>query len=248
MKKYFLLSLLLLITICAYAAKPYCVFSGSTLTFYYDDLMSSRSGTKYDLVYKDGMPKWNAKAASVTKVVFDSSFADARPTDGSYWFYNMSKLTTFQDLSNLNTSEMTSMASMFYKCGALTSLDLSSFDTHNVENMACMFYDCSNLTQLQVGNFKTGNVIRMNGMFNGCTKLTTIDVSNWDVSHVGTMNTMFYDCSNLTTLDVSGWTTSELVNIGYMFYQCKKLQVIDVSNWDVSNVRPSSLSVLAMSK
>ena len=98
-KKLFILSTMLLIAIGAHAAKAYCVYSSGTLTFYYDDQMSSRKGTKYDLVYQeDGSPKWLAKASSVKKVVFNSSFADARPENGAYWFYKMSNLTTIQNI------------------------------------------------------------------------------------------------------------------------------------------------------
>jgi hypothetical protein len=82
MKKVFLLGIMLLATLCIEAATPYCVLSGSTLTFYYDDNRPS-SGTTYDLVYSNDQPKWVAKASSVKTVVFHSSFADARPTDGS---------------------------------------------------------------------------------------------------------------------------------------------------------------------
>lgn len=42
---------------------------------------------------------------SVTKVVFDPSFADARPTTTWAWFYRMRNLETIEDLTYLNTSE-----------------------------------------------------------------------------------------------------------------------------------------------
>ena len=137
MKKYILLSFMLFITLCIKAATPYCVLSGSTLTFYCDDI--SHSGTKYDLVYVDDYPKWKSKASSIRTVIFDSSFEAARPTNGNYWFYNMTNLTSIQGLSHLNTSEMTSMGYMFYNCKLLPNIDLSHFNTSKVTLMVGMF-------------------------------------------------------------------------------------------------------------
>jgi len=123
MRKTLFLIFFVFTSFCLQAANMYCVLSGSTLTFYYDDEISARTGTKYDLVYSNGYPKWNGKASSVKNVVFDSSFANARPTDGSFWFHNMTNLTSINGMSFLNTSEMTTMAGMFYSC---TSLELST--------------------------------------------------------------------------------------------------------------------------
>ena len=55
------------------------------------------------------------------------------------------------DLSSFNTSNVTSMASMFYSCNSLTSLDLSSFNTSNVTSMDSMFNGCYSLTSLTLG-------------------------------------------------------------------------------------------------
>ena len=104
----------------ARAATPYSVLSSGTLTFYYDDEMASRKGTKYTFERTDDYPKWHGKASSVTKVVFDPSFAEARPTNGNYWFDSMTKLATITGMENFNTSEMDSMAYMFSKCKLLT--------------------------------------------------------------------------------------------------------------------------------
>jgi len=51
------------------------------LTFYYDDLRSSRTGVTYDLNADTSEPGWvtAGEYSSITKVVFDPSFADARP-------------------------------------------------------------------------------------------------------------------------------------------------------------------------
>ena len=73
-----------------------------------------------------------------------------------------------------NTSEVTSMATMFNGCSSLTSLDLSNFDTSKVKNMSRMFSGCSSLTSLDVSNFDTSIVTDMVYMFYNCTSLTSL--------------------------------------------------------------------------
>ena len=56
--------------------------SNTTLTFYYDNLRSTRTGTTYDLNTGNSSHAWytDGTYSNVTQVVFDTSFANARPT------------------------------------------------------------------------------------------------------------------------------------------------------------------------
>ena len=88
---------------------------------------------------------------------------------------NLSKL----DVSNFDTSNITSMRATFNKCSSLTSLDLTSWDTHNVTDMCYMFSDCTNLTEILVSRDKwviSSNCSTSN-MFNGCgcSEVTYVD-------------------------------------------------------------------------
>ena len=149
MKKALLFRLAVLVAamMCALgaaAAEAYACYTSSntTLRFYYDKLRSSRTGTTYDLNEGDNYTEWDTDGinGSVTKVVFDPSFAGARPTTTSGWFYGMTNLQSITGLNYLNTSEVTDMSWMFNHCNDLTSLDLSNFNTSNVDRMTCMFY------------------------------------------------------------------------------------------------------------
>ncbi len=210
--------------------------SNTTLTFYYDDLRSTRTGTTYDLNTGTTQPKWYSIRASVTDVVFDPSFAGARPTTAYYWFREMSNLTTITGIENLNTSDVTRMNHLFYYCSGLTSVDLSHFNTSNVTNMNQMFNGCTGLTSLNLSSFNTSNVIDMSRMFYGCTGLTSLDLSSFNTSNVTNMNYMFYNCTGLTSLDVSHFNTSNVTNMNYMFYNCTGLTSLDVSHFNTSNV------------
>ena len=94
------------------------------------------------------------------------------------------------ELENLDTSNMTTMATMFYYCNNLITLDLSKFNTSNVNNMRYMFYSCSSLSNLNLSNFDTSKVTDMSYMFANCT-LSKIDIRNFNFSNVGTYTNMF---------------------------------------------------------
>ena len=57
-----------------------------TLTFYYDGQRNSRTGTTYDLNTGISSPRWHNNQSNILYVVFDPSFADARPTTTYCWF------------------------------------------------------------------------------------------------------------------------------------------------------------------
>ena len=174
--------------------------SNTTLRFYYDNQRSSRTGTTYDLNEGSNDVVWDTDGtnANVTRVVFDPSFADARPTTTYDWFFNMQNLESMTGMSYLNTSEATNMSWMFYNCNKLTSLDLSSFNTSKVENMRSMFGRCSGLTILDLGRFNTSKVTNMYNMFFDCSDLQIIYVgSGWSTDAVTNSEQMFYHCTSL---------------------------------------------------
>ena len=220
--------------------EAYTVLSedGKTLTFYYDIERASRPGTTYSLnTDATSMPEWYANRKTVNTVVFDPSFASAKPTITSRWFFSMSKLTSINGIENLNTSEVINMGGMFDGCSSLTSLDVSGFKTDNVTNMGTMFRFCSSLTNLDVSGFKTDNVTNMGSMFEGCKSLTSLDVSGFKTDNVTDMMYMFSDCSGLTSLDVSGFKTDKVTNMRSMFAGCSGLESLDVSGFKTDNVR-----------
>ena len=211
--------------------------SNTTLTFYYDGHRCLRTGTTYDLNTDSNSPRWHRDGtdANVTKVVFDLSFANARPTATCQWFAEMTNLTSITGLNYLNTSEVTNMSSMFTGCSGLTSLDVSGFNTANVLYMGGMFYGCKNLTSLNVSNFNTANVTNMSDMFYNCSGVTSLDVSNWNTANVTSMYWMFWGCSSLRSLDLSNFNTAKVEDMRFMFVDCSNLKTIYAgSGWTIS--------------
>ena len=199
---------------------------GTTLTFYCDMLRSTR-GTTYDLNQPEDDPDWynDGSFEDITTVVFDPSFADARPTSTYAWFYEMEDLTTITGMEYLNTSEVTDMSYMFNTCLSLTSLDLSHFDTGKVTNMRGMFMACGQLTSLDLGRFNTANVTNMGYMFYNCYSLTSLAVGDLNTGNVEYMDKMFAGCTGLTEIDFSGFgfMTTNVTDMNNMFSGCSRL-------------------------
>ena len=175
-------------------------------------------------------PGWLSQKSSCTKVVFDESFKNVRPTSCYRWFFEFSQLKTIEGIENLNTEKVTDMSNMFYDCQSLNSLDVSKFNTAKVVDMEYMFSGCKGLTSLDVSKFNTAEVENMCGMFNGCSGLTSLDLSSFNTTKVTGMSDMFRFCSSLTSLDLSSFNTAEVGNMDYMFDGCSGLTTIYVSD------------------
>ena len=225
MKKALLFRLAVLVTamMCALGAaavEAYANYtpSNTTLTFYYDNYRSSRTGTTYDLNTGYNNPGWRTDGtnASVTKVIFNSSFAGARPTSTYSWFYYMVNLESITGMSYLNTSEVTNMEWMFVNCKKLTTLDLSHFNTSKVTSMAQMFISCIGLTSLDLSNFNTSKVVNTGNMFKDCTNLQTIYVGNgWSTAAMTYSNAMFSNCTSLVGGQGTAWNSSNPMDKTY---------------------------------
>ena len=207
------------------AQEAYAVYTedNTTLTFYYDNQRYSRAGETYSLLVDSEYQEWYLYESytSVTQVVFDSSFANARPTTTNSWFYLMENLQSITGMEYLNTSEVTDMEWMFYGCKNLISLDLSHFNTEKVTTMRKMFADCMRLENLNVSSFNTTVVTDMLGMFDGCIALKSLDLSTFNTANVTNMSNMFNYCNLLETIYVgNGWSTAKVTSSLRMFYNC----------------------------
>ena len=198
--------------------------SGVDINDYYKNTISS--GSQY------GNAGWANSIKSLPAFMNEGTTCD-------YMFNNCSTVKTL-DLSNFNTSNVTSMINMFSQCSSLTELDLSNFNTLNVTNMSNMFSGCRSLTSLDLSSFNTSNVTSMYGMFSSCTSLINIDLSSFNTSNVTGMNSMFNSCFELTDIDLSKFDTSKATTISWMFYQCIKLTKLDLSNFNTSKVTDMS--------
>ena len=221
----------------------------TTLTFYNDALRSTRTGTTCGIeetkregnnTFPAWAGTWKVADSTTTRVVFDVSFRDFRPTSTARWFCHYRALKQIEGLEYLNTSEVKDMSSMFWGCSALTSLDLKNFNTQNVTDMSSMFWGCSALTSLDLKNFNTKNVTDMRGMFSDCATLTSIDLKNINTQNVTDMSGMFLGCAALTSLDLQHFNTKNVTDLSSMFSGCVALTSLDLKNFNTQNVTDMS--------
>ena len=174
---------------------PMVKYADGTLTFFLAS-KETLGENEYELNRGAKTPGWANHSKEITKVVFDTSFANAKPTSCCRWFFGCDKLKQIEGIKNINTENVKDMSNMFYGCSGLISLDVTHFNTENVTSMLNMFYSCSSLTSLDVTNFNTANVTDMSNMFSNCRNLTTIYVSDKFV--INNKNySLFFGCEKL---------------------------------------------------
>ena len=167
-------------------------------------------------------------------------------------FYDMTSATSI-DLTNLDTSLITSFYSFFNTClnvteikgyintsgvvnpGASDTYDYSGdVDAKNnkssKQGMAFMFNDCKVLTNIDVSKFNTSNVVDMKRMFAGCAALKSLDLFSFDTSNVKSMFWMFRNCRQLTEIRLSSFDTTNVVNMYAMFVGNTNLKTIYLGN------------------
>ena len=233
------ITLIILSALCALTsysqntAQFYAVFDGkNTITAYYDSNMPDDAyHFKDDALF----PLY-----SITKVVFDQSVRNYKPTSCKNWFSYCDNLTEIVGLENLNTADVTDMSGMFYRCISLTDIDLSHFNTANVTDMSEMFAHCWELHKIDLSRFDTRNVTDMSEMFSNCYKLEAIDVSRFNTSKVTQMDGMFADCNNIEAIDLSTLDTKNVTNMSEMFSGCINIKKLNLSNFDTQNVKNMS--------
>ena len=221
--------------------RGYAMFDNATetLTFSYKGFKPEGA---YELNEGGNTPEWISKNSYVKKVVFDASFANARPASCYKWFCGCVNLAQIEGIEYLNTEEVTNMAWMFKGCSNLKSLDVSRFNTAQVTDMSYMFTHCWGLESLDVSRLNTENVTNMENMFLYCSnsKLTSLDVSNFNTEKVTNMSCMFRGNSNLTSLDLSNFNTQDVKDMSYMLMDCRGLTSLNLSGFNTPNVENMS--------
>ena len=236
---------------------------GKTLTFYSNhDRQSGDFGVLHGEAAQS--PSWfedeNERYATATRVVFDESFSNARPTSCDYWFLGFQSLEGIEGIEHLNTSETTSMEGMFSRCVVKNTMNLSALNTSQVKNMSYMFYnaqipsvslsglDCSEVTdmeamfmnarisQIDLTGLRTSQLTNMGCMFEGCQIKDNLDLSGFNTEKVTSMSSLFKNCT-ATDICLTSFNTSNVTNMSSMFSGCSKLTSLDLTKFNTENVQ-----------
>ena len=116
------------------------------------------------------------------------------------WNSLFSLISNLIEVLGANTTGVTIMTNMFYRCTSLTSVPL--FDTRACTDMSLMFQRCTNLTSVPL--FDTSKVTQMNGVFYYCTNvqsgaLALYQQASTQPNPPGNHYGCFYNCGVNTT-------------------------------------------------
>ncbi len=153
-----------------------------------------------------------------------------------------------QDISSWDTSNVTTMNSMFAGAESFNQ-DIGSWNTSNVTNMSNMFGNTSlqsdpvdppffdprlaRAFNQDISSWDTSKVTNMSNMFVNAKSFNQ-DIGSWDTSNVTDMSAMFYNATSFNQ-DIGSWNTSNVTTMYSMFYNASPFNQ-DLSSWCVSNV------------
>ena len=161
--------------------------------------------------------------SSSTKVIIDYyvNFLDYR-----VWEINLEYLASVKP---------TSLKEAFYDC-SFEEIDLSNLDTSECTSIELMFghstksYSGKIKRIIGIENWNTSKITNMVEPFVNCNSLE-LDLSRWDVSNVTTMKHMFLGYSEgprhvVSKLNISGWDTSKVQSFEGFFGSRGNLELI----------------------
>ena len=111
------------------------------------------------------------------------------------------------------------MKGFFEESTNIISLDLSNFDTSNITTIDHMFNNCNKLKEIKgINKFNTNKVINMSAMFQQCNEIEHLDLSNFDTSNVTDMSFMFNECYKLKEIKgIDIFKTDKVTNMKAVF-------------------------------
>ena len=127
---------------------------------------------------------------------------------------------------------VTNMEEFFGKSTNIVSLDLSNFDSSNITSMRILFNKCKNLKEIKgLDKLITNNVRDMEGMFQYCVELEYLDLSNFDTSKVENMAFMFNHCERVKEIKgINKFITNNVTSVEGMFQSCFCMEYICLMN------------------
>ena len=110
------------------------------------------------------------------------------------------------------------MSYLFSSCTSLTSIDLSNLDTSSVTSVYYMFSECLSLTSIDLSKFNTDSLENIEGLFSYCENLKYLDMSNFDLSKTTSLSFFLYGCQNLEYINFNNFIQGNQINSAIMIF------------------------------
>ena len=141
------------------------------------------------------------KAGTKLEIYFSNPIDSLENYFSSTYDANSDKIISI-DFTHFNSSLLTNMKNIFYKCSSLKNIDFTKFDSSLVTDMSSMFEGCSSLEILDLSYFDTSSVENMDSMFSGCSSLQFLDISHFNLEKINKLDSMFKDVQNLEYINL----------------------------------------------
>lgn len=148
-------------------------------------------------------------------------------------------LFTSIDISNIDTSAITSFNRLFEKNSFLKEINLTGIKTSRLETMNNTFLRCYNLRHIKGFNtLDTHNLKEVNDTFTLAISLVELDVTGWKPENLDTMSSTFDTCLNLREIKgMADLKTPKLRQMSSTFKKCLSLREINMQNWIADELR-----------
>ena len=108
---------------------------------------------------------------------------------------------------------------------SIKTIDLSNFDTSEVTSMEYMFKDCNNLSYFNLKNNDLSNLKTMKGIFINCINLNNITLENIDFNELTSLNEMFNN-SLISNIEFINLNFKKLTSLEKAFSNIDSLKTI----------------------
>ena len=173
------------------------------------------------------MPDWDTSLVTDMSMLFRD--CDGGESSCGGVVFNSSSFN--QPIGSWDTSQVTSMRTMFYGAAAFNQ-PIGSWDTSQVTDMWTMFRDAAAFNQ-SIGSWDTSQVTSMRTMFYGAAAFNQ-PIGSWDTSQVTDMGNMFYGAAAFNQA-IGSWNTSQVTIMESMFHHATVFNQ-DIGSWDTSQV------------
>ncbi|CAL6424935.1 unnamed protein product [Bathycoccus prasinos] len=173
------------------------------------------------------MPNWDTSL--VTDMSGWGTTYQGFGTDYRGWYGGGNRRFFNGDISDWDTSQVTSMNDMFLGCISFNG-DIGNWDTSQVTAMRLMFHYSYAFNQ-NIGNWDTSKVTSLDGMFY-FAEVFDQPIGTWDTSKVTNMHRMFRSAYKFNH-PIGNWNTSSVTSMQATFYSASAFNH-DISSWSGS--------------
>lgn len=150
-------------------------------------------------------------------------------------FYSAAAYCTLLERVNVVSSgTLTSLASIFRACWALSKLIVPATFFDSVTNLDAAFANCASLPSITFPAGSLASVTTMAGAFQGCASLKEIVFPSGSLASVGSIASAFSGCTSLNSVTFPAGALASATTASGLFFGCASLKNIEFPTGSLS--------------